>query len=232
MTELNILLSGVVGSTAYGLAGPDSDVDRLGVFAAPTTQLHGLHPPVGKAASVVRHEPDVTYHEAGKLAALCLGGNPTVTELLWLESYETHTPLGAELVAIRSAFTSARRCRDAYLGYAAAQFHRLLNTGQFQSKMRKRVEKHARHLLRLLDQGYELYSTGFLTIRLAERQRYIEFGQRVAADPDAARPALAAAEVQFDTTRSVLPDAPDERTVEDWLLRVRQAYYTPTDVRP
>lgn len=31
-----MLLAGIVGSTAYGLAGPDSDVDRLGVFAVPT----------------------------------------------------------------------------------------------------------------------------------------------------------------------------------------------------
>ncbi|MFE6988388.1 DNA polymerase beta superfamily protein, partial [Streptomyces pharetrae] len=31
MTVNNILLSGVVGSTAYGLAHEDSDVDRLGV---------------------------------------------------------------------------------------------------------------------------------------------------------------------------------------------------------
>jgi hypothetical protein len=31
-----VLLSGIVGSQAYGLATPDSDVDRLGMFAFPT----------------------------------------------------------------------------------------------------------------------------------------------------------------------------------------------------
>jgi predicted nucleotidyltransferase len=226
---VNILLSGVVGSTAYGLAGPDSDVDRLGVFAAPTVQFHGLHPPVGKAASVVRNAPDVTYHEAGKLASLCLSGNPTVTELLWLDAYETVTPLGAELVSIRNAFLSARRCRDAYFGYATAQFHRLLNTGEFQSKMRKRVSKHGRHLLRLLDQGHELYSTGHLTIRVSDAQRYIEFGERVAENPEMARPALAEAEAKFDAVRSPLPDEPDEATVERWLYQVRDAFYARVD---
>ncbi len=40
-----VLLAGIVGSTAYGLAGPDSDVDRLGVFAAPTLSLLGLDAP-------------------------------------------------------------------------------------------------------------------------------------------------------------------------------------------
>jgi predicted nucleotidyltransferase len=228
----NVLLAGVVGSTAYGLAGPDSDVDRLGAYAAPTIQFHGLHPPVGKAASIVGHDPDVTYHEAGKLAALCLGGNPTVTELLWLDRYEIQTELGADLVDIRSSFLSAKRIRDAYFGYATAQFHRLLTTGQFQSKMRKRVSKHGRHLLRLLDQGHELYATGRLTIRVCDPQRYVDFGERVAEDPEAARPALAEAEAKFDATRSPLLERPDEAKVEAWLHRVREVYFEPTNPRP
>lgn len=222
---LNIILAGVVGSTAYGLAGPHSDVDRLGAFAAPTIQFHGLHPPVGKAASIVRHEPDVTFHEVGKLAALCLSGNPTVTELLYLDSYEVTTDLGLELVALRAAFHSAHKVRDAYFGYATAQFRRLLDTGQFQSKMRQRVEKHARHLLRLLDQGFGLYATGRLTIRVDDPQRYLDFGRRVADDTEAARSALAEAEARFEATASALPDRPDEARVEAWLQRVRAAYY-------
>jgi predicted nucleotidyltransferase len=226
MIALNVLLAGVVGSTAYGLATPESDVDRLGMYAAPTVEFHGLHPPVGKAASVVRHDPDETLHEAGKFAALCLGGNPTVTELLWLTEYETVTSLGQEAVDVRGAFLSAKRVRDAYLGYATAQFHRLEETGQFQSKLRKRASKHARHLLRLLDQGFELYSTGRVTIRVTDPQRYVDFGEAVAADKQFARPALAAAEARFDAARSPLPDRPDEDTVERWLRRVRAAFFT------
>ena len=41
---MTILLQGIVGSTAYGLAGPDSDVDRLGVYAAPTLDFARLYP--------------------------------------------------------------------------------------------------------------------------------------------------------------------------------------------
>jgi hypothetical protein len=225
---MHVLLSGVVGSTAYGLAGPDSDVDRLGVYAAPTIEFHGLHPPLGKNATKVEHDPgDATFHEAGKLATLCLVGNPTVTELLWLDSYEAETELGRELVAIRSAFLSAKRVRDAYFGYATAQFRRLLDTGQFQSKMRKRAAKHGRHLLRLLDQGYELYSTGRLTIRVANPDWYIDHGERIADDPERARPFLSEAERKFDAVRSPLPEHPDEATVERWLRRVRAAFYEP-----
>ena len=111
----NTLLLGLVGSAAYGLAAAESDVDRLGVFAAPTAAFHGLRPPLDRAATVVRHDPDQTVHEARKLATLCLNSDPTVTELLWLpdELYEVRTELGAELVGIRCAFASAPRVRDA-----------------------------------------------------------------------------------------------------------------------
>ena len=223
---VNTLLLGVVGSTAYGLAHAGSDVDRLGVYAVPTTELHGLRLPIDKAATIVEHDPDRTVHEARKFAMLCLSSNPTVTELLWLpaELYEVRTALGEELIAIRGAFAAAPYVRDAYYGYATSQFKRLLTTGQFQSKMRKRQSKHGRHLLRLLDQGYEYYVTGRLSLRVADPQRYHDFGDRVAADPEAARPALAEAREKFAAARSPLPDAPDERVVEGWLRRVRAAY--------
>jgi hypothetical protein len=223
---VNVLLSGIVGSTAYGLAGPESDVDRLGVYAAPTVAFHGLHPPTGKDATVVSHDPDTALHEAAKAATLMLGGNPTVTEVLWLpvDLYEVRTDLGDEMIAIRSAFQSAQRTRDAYFGYAVSQFRRLLDTGQFQSKMRKRQAKHGRHLLRLLDQGFALYATGVLPIRVDDPQRYIDFGEAVASNPEAARPALAEAEARFDGVRSVLPVEPDRAAVDAWLLRVRRRF--------
>ncbi|MER7164724.1 nucleotidyltransferase domain-containing protein [Micromonospora sp. NPDC000207] len=225
----NLLLTGIVGSTAYGLAGPGSDVDRLGVYAAPTVAFHGLDPPTGRTASIVHHDPDVTYHEAAKAATLLLAGNPTVTELLWLpdDLYEVRTDLGADLIAIRTAFLCATRVRDAYLGYATAQFKRLLDTGRFASKMRNRQAKHGRHLLRLLDQGLALYATGHLPIRLDDPQRYVDFGTAVATNPEIARPVLADAQARFDSVTSPLPIRPDRATVEAWLLRVRRAYLDP-----
>jgi predicted nucleotidyltransferase len=220
-----VLLSGIVGSTAYGLAGPDSDVDRLGMFAAPTYQLLGLHTP--KDSHVTVH-PDSTLHEAGKAARLILAGNPTAAELLWLpdDLYETRTPLGDEAIAIRGAFLCAKRTRDAYLGYATQQFTKLLSRGDgsFSSDTRKRTAKHARHLMRLTIQGLGLYETGTLTVRLEDPQRYRDFGERVAADPEASRPFMAEAEHRFDTARTVLPDEPDTATVEAWLVRVRRAH--------
>ncbi|WLW50452.1 DNA polymerase beta superfamily protein [Streptomyces sp. YU58] len=220
MTTHHVLLSGIVGSTAYGLAHAGSDVDRLGMFAAPTEALHGLHPP---RESHVTTAPDRTLHEAAKWCRLALGGNPTAMELAWLpdDLYEVRTPLGEELIGIRTSFLSAKRVRDAYLGYATQQFRRLEGRGSD-----RRTAKHARHLKRLCHQGLELYATGRLEIRVEDPQEFHAFGERVAADPAAALPVLRHYETAFDETRTVLPDEPDEAPVEAWLRRVRAHFYT------
>jgi hypothetical protein len=231
---VNVLLSGIVGSTAYGLAREGSDVDRLGVFAAPTEDLHGLHQPKD---SHVTSRPDRTLHEAAKWCRLALGGNPTLMELVWLpdDLYEVRTDLGDELIGIRDSLLSARRVRDAYLGYATQQFKRLYDRGDgsFSADTRRRTAKHARHLMRLCHQGFDLYATGRLTIRVDDPARYHAFGEDVARDAMVALPMLRRFETLFDETVSVLPDQPDERPVEAWLRRVRRHYYDrqETDVR-
>lgn len=225
--DTGVLLSGIVGSTAYGLAGPASDIDRLGVFAAPTRAFHGLHRP---RESVVTTDPDRTLHEAAKWCRLALGGNPTVMELVWLpdDLYEVRTELGDELIGIRAAFLSAGRVRDAYLGYATQQFRRLeaRGDGSFSADTRKRTAKHARHLARLVHQGLGLYWTGHLTIQLPDPQWYLDFGASVAGgDLEPARALLAAAEEEFAAyPRTPLPDRPDAATVENWLLAVRDTH--------
>lgn len=227
--SVHILLSGIVGSTAYGLNRPGSDIDRLGVIAMPTTALVGLHPP---RESHVTTKPDRTLHEARKFCILCIGGNPTAFELLWLpdDLYEERTPLGDELIGLRSAFLSAPRVRDAYLGYAMQQFRRLTERGDgsFSADLRKRTAKHARHLARLTHQGVTLYTTGQLTIRLGNPQWYHEFGDAVAGgDIQIARDLLDKAKRDMDTAKSPLPELPDTAPIEAWLLRVRQAHWDP-----
>lgn len=222
-----VLLSGIVGSQAYGLAMPGSDVDRLGIYALPTAAFHGLR---AVQNSVVLTEPsDHTFHEAAKFCRLVLNGNPTVNELLWLpdDLYEVQHDLGLELIELRGAFLSAPRVRDAYLGYAKEQFDRLVKRdGSFGSDLRKRTAKHARHLLRLMIQGYGLYATGKLQIRLGNPDEVRAFGEAVAEDWTAAQPVLEDYETRFRLTRSVLPAEPDAARVEEWLLKVRREFFS------
>lgn len=227
---MHVLLSGIVGSTAYGLAHAGSDIDRLGVFAAPTIEFHGLRQP---KESVVTTGPDVTLHEVRKYAALALNGNPTVTELMWLpdDLYEVRTQLGEELIEIRSTLLSAPKVKAAYLGYAFKQFEKLQKRGdgKFASDLGNRTEKHARHLMRLVYQGLHLYRTGQLRIRVDKPKQYREFGEEVAkGNLDLALRLLADAERDMSTLPSALPDAPDPAPIEAWLRRVRLAFLAST----
>lgn len=231
---MKIILQGVVGSTAYGLDTPESDVDRMGVFIAPTMKIISFHPP---KETIVTNKPDVTLHEVGKFLSLVLRCNPSVTELLWLggpvwegdplSSYETCDLWGTELLTLQKAVLSAHLVKNAYLGYATQQFKKLLarGDGTFSADLGKRTEKHARHLRRLVDQGYELYTTGKLTVRVKEPEAIHEFGRRVKANPEVAIAFMARAEAQFADAKTVLPEHPDEKCVEGSLLAIRQAHW-------
>lgn len=224
-----ILLSGINGSTAYGLATPTSDIDRIGCYAAPTREFHGLHLPTGKKSTWTDTNPDFTYHEAGKLCNLLLSCNPTVTELLYLDEYEFKCAAGEMLIDIRRTFLHAQGVRNAYLGYATQQFTRIRNRDDhtFSSDTGKRTAKHARHLWRLLHQGVELHRTGKLSVRLSPlmARDCRAFGMEVAAgDLDIAKAALAWAELEFDIP-GMLPLAPDESAAEEWLQFVRRDHW-------
>lgn len=220
-----ILLSGVVGSTAYGLAREGSDVDRLGVFAAATVEVAGLdwHP---DRESLVTTKPDQTLHEVGKYLRLALKCNPSITELLWLpgDLIEKVDPFyGLRLIGLRDALLSTDAVKSAYGGYARQQAHRLANRGDgsFSADTRKRTAKHARHLLRLLRQGRELLTTGRLTIRVANPDDYFAFDDMT---PQQMLNVYEREDRLFAATRSVLPDKPDRDRVRGYLAAVRAKF--------
>lgn len=221
---MHIILSVVVGSRAYGLANELSDTDRLAVFAVNTEDLFGLKP---IKETVVSTAPDITSHEVRKYCRLAINANPTVLELLWLPNYEIETRLGRELIAIRTSFLSQRAVKNSYLGYATQQLKRIetRGDGSFSSDLRKRTAKHARHLARLLTQGYELYTTGTMMLQLENPQWYIDFGERVAnGDLDYAKMYLVGMEDKF--VQSPLPLSPELKMIERWMKRVRSAHLT------
>ncbi|MFI6866469.1 DNA polymerase beta superfamily protein [Nocardia sp. NPDC050406] len=226
-TRNDLLLEGVVGSHAYGLDTPDSDTDYLGVYVEPTRTFLGLHPPTrDRGTRHGRDGADATYHEVGKAMGLVLSCNPTVTEILWLENYTVTTDFGVELVSLRSHFLAAERVRHAYFGYAMAQFRRMLHRRDTQGWQDPRLAKHARHLKRLLYQGYELYTTGVLPVRLPDPEPYFEFGRQMMSESGetAAKALIAEYERKFDTATTALPKRADEAPLEDFLQRVRRAH--------
>lgn len=223
--ESSVLLLGKVGSQAYGMATPESDTDYLGIFAWPTEKLLGLGKPHD---SLVTHEPDVTMHEIGKWCRLAISCNPTAMEIVWLPDYEVIRPLAQELIRMREAFLSAQRVRDAYLGYATQQFRKLQGRGDgtFDSDLGKRTAKHARHLLRLCQQGTVLHTEGQLRIEVEDPQYIIDMGDKIAeGEIWLAEKNLRETEETFDRVPSALPSAPNTERIEDFLIKTRHHYF-------
>ncbi len=220
---MNILLKGVVGSTAYGLSTPESDVDMAGIYAVDTVELFGLKQPV---ETYVTKNPDTTMHEARKFCALAKQCNPSILELLWLGAYEQQTSLGYSLIVLRNRFLSARRAKDAYLGYATQQMKRMQIAADGSKEQRQRkLAKHARHVARLLYQGYQLYRTSTLPVKLPNAGLIREIGEAAGeGDMGPLRRFFSSHEAKFNANPSPLPDEPDLQVIDNWLYEVRMSY--------
>jgi hypothetical protein len=220
-----VVLQGVLGSHAYGLARPDSDEDRKGVFVADALDLLGLHPP---KETVVHTDPDYEFHELGKFCRLALNCNPTVLEQLWLGDegrYEVLGMEGASLLNARSAFLSRRRVKSAFGGYAMAQIQRLQRRGDgtFSSDTKNRREKHARHCFRLLAQGTQLLATGTMRLKVEDPERLFAIGRM--DDEDMTKEFDAANETFLGAAEdSCLPEAPDEGLVDELICEIRRLH--------
>ena len=217
-----VLLAGITGSTAYGLATPDSDIDRLAIFATPTRELVRLTSPPDTHAT---QSPDLTAHEAAKYLRLVLTGNPTLLELLWLDGlttpsgaplWEVVEPVAARLIDLRHQLVSAPTVRNAYLGYARGQLHRI--TRHHPDKVG--TAKAARHMARLTRQGYTLYTTGILPVRVDDPDWYEEF----AARPDTWQDWFDTEVRGWERARSALVSRPNTAAAEEWLAEVRATY--------
>ena len=218
-----LILFGLAGSQAYGLAGPDSDEDMRGVFVYPTTDILGLGRFCGPQTTENK-ELDIVLHEVGKFVHLALAANPSILEQLFFEDYHELTAEGEMLVAARPYFLS-QKIRQTYGGYATQQYKRLVQREQegrvgFGPKTSKRREKHARHLARLLLQGQQLLATGELTLKLDKTQRkFVRRAERLntfdLGELFADQMAL------LDAIDSPLPKETDYEAVNEILLDIR-----------
>lgn len=209
------ILRGVVGSTAYGLARAGSDIDRLGIFAAPMIDLTSLDWNSSKE-TVSQSGPagdDFALHEVGKYFRLALKCNPTVSELLWLDEYEVKTWEGSLILSERSSFLSEKYARASYFGYAKAQLDKF--------HLHDFKVKHARHALRLLQQGDTLLYTGHLEVRVPDPQVYFDLDDM---EPGAILELLTSEFTRFTekTDISALPEVPDYDLVKEMLTEIRR----------
>lgn len=224
----NIILEGVTGSTAYGLATENSDIDIKGIYMLPTRAIlkMGFNP---EKTTVNHTKPDWSFHEIGKYMKLVLSGNPTETELLWLEDYTELTPIGEMLIDNRKLFLSTKAVNNAYRGYALSQALRLNNrTAQgmegYDSALKNRFAKHTRHCFRLLMQARQLLETGELVVKVTPEQREYLFNMGESKDVDTVVKEFMKQDKEFDDIQSVLPDEPDYEKLNDLLYEIRMIH--------
>lgn len=211
------VLSVVVGSRAYGLDTEDSDVDRRGVFLAPTPLFWRFDKP---PTHLDGPEPERFSWEFERFCGLALQANPTALECLWSPLVEKVTDVGRELLDIRTAFLS-RHAHRTFTRYADSQFRKL------QADLRNRGEarwKHVMHLLRLLLSGRHLVEHGQPLVHVGDlRDRLLAVRRGEMGWPEIERwRAELTAEMDAAVERGPLPPEPDRRRVAALLYEVRR----------
>ncbi|UQU61580.1 nucleotidyltransferase domain-containing protein [Couchioplanes caeruleus] len=211
------ILAVVVGSRAYGLAGPGSDHDRRGVYAAPTRAFWRLDKPPTHLDGP--REEQFSW-EIERFCALALQANPTVLEVLWSPLIEHLTDDGRALLAARDAFLS-RRVAATYGAYARDQLKRVAarrrSTGGTNHKQ-------AMHMIRLLYAGTHVLRTGRVLVDVTPlRDRLLEIKtggvpwESVVSWADELLAGLADAEAA-----TTLPAEPDRARIDALLTAVRE----------
>lgn len=220
-TPHKVLLAGVVGSHAYGLATEHSDVDLRGVFIIPTSKLVQVYFD-NDSLHTEGHEPnDHSFSELLKYLEEAAKCNPNSVDLLYLEEYLLVDPLGAQLVGIREAFLSTR-ARDSYAGYAWSQYERVLRRKEdFYSEDHKgRYSKMVRHCFRLMSQGKELLQTGKLTVKVEDREYLFWVGEQT---PERLENMFLEAWTELKNIDSILPATPDLDTINTFIMEARKS---------
>jgi hypothetical protein len=241
-----MMLRVLVGSGVHGTAieGQD-DRDEMGICVEPPQTVIGMR---NFSHYEFRTQPDGVCSGPGDLdlivyslrryASLAAKGNPTV--LLPLFVPEEHVlfanDYGRELRENKELFLS-KQVGARFKGYLHSQREGLMGLRSGGSRNQGRADirarygfdtKFATHMVRLGYQGVELLSTGNISLPLPTKSlialQELRRGERTKDW------ALAEAErlekridVLLDTTR--LPDEPDWRAIDQWLVSVHTRYW-------
>lgn len=208
----------VVGSQAFGLAGPDSDVDRRGIYLPPADLQWSLY---GVPEQLENREREEVFWELQKFLVLALKANPNVLECLYTPMVETVEPPADKLLAARHIFVS-KLVYQTYNGYVLSQFKRLERDLRTRGEIRW---KHAMHLIRLLISGVMILREGLVPLDVgADRERLLAVrdGRLPWEEVEAWRLEL---HRRFDRAfeQSRLPERPDYARANAFLVEARRS---------
>jgi hypothetical protein len=111
-----ILLDCISGSRAYGLATPESDTDKKGVFILPKAHFYGLD----YIPQISNKSNDIVYFELRRFMELLSVNNPNILELLSTpEEHVLHKNKALEIV--NSKLVLSKLCKNTFGKFAISQ---------------------------------------------------------------------------------------------------------------
>ncbi len=208
----------VIGSRAYGLENDDSDTDYRGIYLPPADLHWSLY---GIPDQIERDETQEQYWELQRFLVLALKANPNVLECLYSPLVESITPLGEELLSIRSSFLS-RMVFQTYNGYVTSQFKKMQADIRNQGQVKW---KHVMHLIRLLISGIVVLRHGIVQVRMDEHREQllaVRRGEVAWSETEKWRLSL---HREFDQAvqETLLPERPDYERANSLLIKARRA---------
>lgn len=185
MKDYRIILKFLTGSHLYGTNTPTSDKDFVSVFMPTEDELLGLREehiiedrtnstPRGKRNTFSNRVDSVdhVYYSLHKFAELARQNNPNIVELLFAPERNVECDkLGGLFLDNRNLFVS-NRCYNTFKGYAQSQRKKLEVKGKNMTGHKELAReygydtKFAMHLLRILFEGTQLLTEGFIKFPL------------------------------------------------------------------
>lgn len=208
----------VIGSRAQGLDRDDSDTDRRGIYLPPARLHWSLN---GVPEQLENPQTQECYWELGKFIRLALKANPTILETLWTPLVERADPVALTLRTHRAIFLS-KLAYDSFNGYALTHFRKVEDDFRRSGRVRW---KRAMHVIRILQAGVEVITTGELPVRVDARRDEllaIRDGRLSWDEVDSLRLRLHA-ELEQALVRSPLPERPDHERADAMLVAARAA---------
>ena len=208
----------VIGSRAYGLENDDSDTDYRGIYLPPADLHLSLY---GVPDQIERDETQEQYWELQRFLVLALKANPNVLECLYSPLVESITPLGEELLSIRSSFLS-RMVFQTYNGYVTSQFKKMQADIRNQGQVKW---KHVMHLIRLLISGIGVLRHGFVQVRMDEHREQLLAVRRGEVAWEETEKWRLSLHRDFDQAvqQTPLPERPDYERANSLLIKARRA---------
>lgn len=220
------------GSHAYGLATPESDIDERGVAFPPIRWILGFSPAPTSETHEGHVPHDVVVHSLRKFLSLALKGNPNILEILFCrdEDILTITPVGESLRTMRGEFLT-QQSYQSLGGYAAHQLYRMRHHASTHGTHAPLIAqfgydtKNAMHLIRLLRMGYELLTTGTLSVYRSDREELLAIRRGEFSEEDIQRMAQDLDQRCQEALKTTdLPVHPNREKIEAWLMGAQFQY--------